>query len=56
MTVDLKALGERIEGSKGDLLDELKEFVGMTNVSAQVLAGERAGFGWWAEGVRSNLE
>src|SRR5918912_1535089 len=45
---------ERIEGSKDDLLDELKEFLRMPSVSAR--GGDEAGFRGCAEWVRARLE
>src|SRR3712207_7470742 len=56
MTLDPKGWGGRIEGSKGDLLDELKEFLRMPSVSAQALAGDGAGFRGCAEWVVAKLE
>ncbi len=45
---------ERIEGSKNDLLDELKEFLRMPSVSART--GDEAGFRGCAEWVRARFE
>src|ERR687884_1872933 len=47
-------VNERIEGSKDDLLDELKEFLRMPSVSAR--GGDEAGFRGCAEWVRVRLE
>ena len=48
------SIEERIEGSKNDLLDELKEFLRMPSVSAQ--AGDEGSFLGCAEWVRGRLE
>ncbi len=54
MTVDLEGLGRRIGGSKGELLDELKELLRMRSVSAR--EGDEEGFRGCAEWVRAKLE
>ncbi len=54
MTVDLEGLGRRIGGSKGELLDELKELLRMRSVSAR--GGDEEGFRGCAEWVRAKLE
>ncbi len=52
--MDLEGLGRRIGGSKGELLDELKELLRMRSVSAR--EGDEEGFRGCAEWVRAKLE
>src|SRR5919202_3759724 len=50
-----KGINGRIEDSKNELLEELKEFLGMPSVSAQV-SDDEASFRGWARWVLAKLE